>query len=247
MKRGGRPVKKAHKGQTVTIELPLYDKSKKKIQQGLLFRVDVRKRRRHEGKSFGEVKRRDVECPVAEKKKIFHILERIHLSKEVHRPSDRPQSKGSQPSASFFSDRKKMQQVKWWIKLTSLPLAQQRFPVEPDSLIVPLTPSLFDGCIEELKKGNKLYQPFTWALPPIISDKKIPWFSSAIEQLIKLGFTSFQVGHISQVKLFEQASKGQKNLQLFSDYTVSVLNSSCLLFGEDLGLRGMVLSPEIEE
>ncbi len=59
--------------------------------------------------------------------------------------------------------------------------------------------------------------------------------------LMRTGFRSFQLGHISQVALF-----GREKVQLFADYTLNLLNSQAMAMVGEVGLSRAQAAIEVD-
>jgi len=69
-------------------------------------------------------------------------------------------------------------------------------------------------------------------LPPVVMENELARYRRQIDVLLRTGFRSFQLGHISQLELFA----GEK-VHLFADYTCNVMNSQSALLLDFLGIK----------
>jgi putative protease len=72
-----------------------------------------------------------------------------------------------------------------------------------------------------------------WSLPPVILESDLDFFTKTIGQLIRRGYRTFQLGHLSQLQFFQKKPR----LTLAADYTLNVLNSQALTQLYELGLQ----------
>lgn len=80
-----------------------------------------------------------------------------------------------------------------------------------------------------------------WALPPIIMESELGRYHKQITLLMRTGFRSFQLGHISQVALF-----GREKVQLFADYTMNLLNSQAIAMVGEIGFSRAQAAIEVD-
>jgi putative protease len=64
---------------------------------------------------------------------------------------------------------------------------------------------------------------------------------SLVASLIRSGFRSFQIGHLSQVSLF-----GKERVHLFGDYTLNLMNAQAIKIAGDLGLEAVQVAVELD-
>ena len=80
----------------------------------------------------------------------------------------------------------------------------------------------------------------TWCLPPILFEGEQVRLNKQIQLLIRSGFRSFQLGHITQFTFFQKSQR----VYLSSDYTVNLLNSQAVTMMEEGGIEEAQLSIE---
>ncbi len=121
--------------------------------------------------------------------------------------------------------------LEWWLKIDSLKILFGDMPFSPDHFLLSFEKQMVSqaGVIKNtLGQKSRLV---VWALPPIIMESEITRYHKQISLLLRSGFRSFQLGHISQLALF-----GKEKVQLFADYTFNVLNSQAMALLAESGI-----------
>jgi putative protease len=80
-----------------------------------------------------------------------------------------------------------------------------------------------------------------WALPPVVLENDLAKLRKQVHLLLRSGFRSFQIAHLSQKALF-----GKERVHLCSDYTLNLTNSKALGFVAQTGLEAAQLSIEMD-
>ncbi|THB71803.1 MAG: U32 family peptidase [Desulfobulbaceae bacterium] len=81
-----------------------------------------------------------------------------------------------------------------------------------------------------------------WALPMVSHDRDMVLLKKRIRILLRSGYRSFQIAHLSQHILFENDS-----VRLFGDYSLNLLNSQALMMTAEMGLQGTQLAIETDK
>jgi putative protease len=127
-----------------------------------------------------------------------------------------------------------------WLRVDSprLILGKQLFV--PDRYVINLDRKIM-GSVGDIKRflGRNMRSAI-WALPAVLNDSSFEQIRKNISILIKSGFKTFQVAHLSQIELFE----GER-VQLFGDYSLNLMNSQALHLVSKLDFRGYQLSIEM--
>ncbi|NOQ45816.1 MAG: U32 family peptidase [Desulfobulbaceae bacterium] len=247
LKIKGKPVQQGRVGQKVQILFAGGLKTLKRgVFHGLLFRVDVRSRKIGTKKggrlSFAKTRKK----PVYDRRLVERILDTLHwhpvrICKSPGTALKRYEFKGKKPR-----DSRRRPDI--WIRLQSLKSLGHRFPVRPNRFLVVLSR---ENISEKNKRGAKLRKQqalIIWELPPIIAEKDLAWYQQAVEQLLQDGFCEFQLGHCSQVGLFDRKGDGHTTdrLRLYGGYTFNVLNSGALQAVHNLQMAGVQFSLETD-
>lgn len=129
-----------------------------------------------------------------------------------------------------------------WLRVDSprLILGKQLFV--PDRYVINLDRKIM-GAVGDIKRflGRNM-RSVIWALPPVINDSSYAQIKKPLSSLIKSGFKTFQIAHLSQIELFE----GER-VQLFGDYSLNLMNSQALHLVSKLDFRGLQLSIEMNK
>lgn len=137
----------------------------------------------------------------------------------------------------------------YFLRLEDLSYLRQRLERKPRGYIVVLSP-------ESLAQFGKsrlpapIRQQLVWGLPPIIDEENLPFYRREIANLVGKGFTSWQIAHLSHLRLFDfPDSPGRRQRQpliLYGHYTLNILNSAALFFYETAGLIGGQIAVETD-
>ena len=109
----------------------------------------------------------------------------------------------------------------------------------PDRFLLPITKE--NLALTGQLKGylGRRMRDLTWCLPAIVFESEQSRLQKQIQQLIRSGFRSFQIGHITQFTYF-----GKERVYLSSDFTVNLMNSQALRLMEEGGMEYAQLSIE---
>ena len=131
--------------------------------------------------------------------------------------------------------------MEWWLKLDSVKPLLGRIELGADRYMLPLDRYNISQAGELKKRLGKQTRNITWALPPILADRDMARLAKQIDTLIRTGYRCYQLGHISQLRLFE----GQK-VFLSGDYTLNLMNNQALLMAAETGLECAQLAIEAD-
>ncbi len=131
--------------------------------------------------------------------------------------------------------------LEWWLKTDSVKTLLGDMPLSPDRILLSFDKQILSqaGKIKTIL-GAKV-RMVIWALPPIIMESELSRYHKQIALLMRTGFRSFQLGHISQVALF-----GREKVQLFADYTLNLLNSQAMAMVGEIGLSRAQAAIEVD-
>jgi U32 family peptidase len=120
--------------------------------------------------------------------------------------------------------------LEWWLKTDSVKALSADMLFSPDRFLLAFTKQNLSqaGKIKTTLGGKA--RMIVWALPPLIMEGELSRFHKQIVLLMRTGFRTFQLGHISQAMLF-----GKEKVQLFADYTCNLLNSQAMALAGELG------------
>ncbi len=126
--------------------------------------------------------------------------------------------------------RKKMP-LEWWLKTDSLKLLQGDLPFTPDRYLLSFNKQTVLQAGKLKGALGAKARLVTWALPPLIMENDLARVRKQIQLLLRTGFRSFQLGHLSQ-KLFFAGEKAH----LFADYTANLFNNQAVAMVGDSGI-----------
>lgn len=131
--------------------------------------------------------------------------------------------------------------VEWWLKTDSLKTLLADLPFSPDRFLLSFDKQMLSQA-GTIKGGlGKRSRMVTWALPPLIMENDLARCRKQIHLLIRSGFRSFQLGHLSQIALFA----GEK-VHLSADYTCNLMNNQAVALIGGLGLEKAQASIEMD-
>ena len=240
MKLGQRYVDQASSGETVHLEVP-GDKI-----QAAGGKIDVYKQDVRENPEGSKVLNERVDLfqhnvKLLEKKLISPI--RV-IRQRLQLQSSEKEQAAEQKSTTFQQVKKgggKGRNLELWLKTDSAKLVTRKLPFTPDYLLLTMNKKLLSQAAGIKKYLGKRSRNVIWALPPVIFEREIGTYRKQIEQLVRSGYRSFQLGHCSQIMLF-----GDKRVRLFGDYTLNPANSEALSMLAENGLEGAQLAIELD-
>lgn len=127
-----------------------------------------------------------------------------------------------------------------WLRVDTCRQILGQQPVIPDRYVINLDKQNISSAGEIKRFLGRNMRSVIWALPPVLNDSAYGKIKRSISGLIKSGFKTFQIGHLSQIELFE----GER-VQLFGDYSLNLMNSQALDLVSKLDFRGVQLSIEM--
>jgi U32 family peptidase len=131
--------------------------------------------------------------------------------------------------------------IEWWLKTDSPRVVLGRLPFVPDHLLLTIEKNMI-GEIGRIRQylGQKA-RHVIWALPPVLPGVELGRIRTAIASLIRSGFKSFQIGHLSQIALF-----GNERLHLSGDYTMNLANDQAVMLAGQAGLEAVQAAIELD-
>lgn len=189
-------------------------------------RKDISQLRRQLSRHLQDIKWKAWEC--------------CHLVDEVGKASA-PKPAGRRP----YQGKKRGGSVKvpleWWLKMDAVKPLLGPLPVKPDRYVVTLDRQNANQAGQLKRALGKQARNVTWSLPPIMLDRELGRMKKHISLLIRTGFRCFQLGHLSQVDLFQ----GEK-VFLSADYSLNMLNNQSLLLAAEAGFESGQLAIEAD-
>lgn len=248
--RAGTVVEQAETGEQVQVLLPT-EASNIKAGAVELYKVDVRERPVVGGAgvdlpSSHEMRTRVSAIQERRKGRVTMITREVCLTadKEARLPSlgVKGKSDGRLRGGQRKSGPAKVKPpLEWWLKTDSVRLLREQLPFSPDRFLVPVDKAALSQ-IGQLKRylGQGIRR-ITWYLPPIVPEQELPQLQKQVVTLVRSGFKSFQIGHLSQFRMFQ----GER-VHLSGDYTLNLMNNQALAFLQDLGAEAAQLSIEAD-
>jgi len=156
---------------------------------------------------------------------------------EIITPRKYVSKKGKSPS------RKIKLPIDSWLRVDHAKMLFNPLPFVPDRYLLSITKSNLTQ-VGQLKRylGRRI-RDLTWCLPPVIFEGEQHKFTKHIQLLMRSGFRSFQLGHITQFTFFQK----EQRVYLSSDYTISLMNSQAVTLVEEGGLEAAQLSIENDQ
>ncbi len=157
------------------------------------------------------------------------------------------------------------QPLPWWLKVDDLMILRKITDLVPDRLVVVLSPV----SLRQFKRqgvSGPLRRGMVWALPPVIVEEDLPFFTQAVVYLARHDFMDWQIGHISQKLIFQEAAmtlaapggrpaKGRRrrppsmkprSFRLYGHYSLNIMNTFALREAAALGIRQPQISLEAD-
>lgn len=147
---------------------------------------------------------------------------------------------GARPGSK--RDRGPKLPLEWWLRVDSVRTLHEKMVLTPDRFLIELNRQNVQQAGQLKKMLGKRMRSVIWALPTIISDRGISKYQKLIRTLIRAGFRSFQIGHLSQVSFF-----GGERVFLSGDYSLNIINNQALLATAEAGLEGVQLAIEADK
>ncbi len=248
MVKGREKVDRAGAGETVHLKLPaeIVSPGQQKID---LYKVDVKNQPQINDESFGLPSRQQMLDLVAraqssQRGRVAAVCREVCLTDEKAAALPPLFQKGKGDGRLRAGQRKSgtvkvKLPLEWWLRTDSLQLLQGNLPFTPDRFLLPLD----RNSVSQAGQLKRLLGPgvrnLSWCLPPLLFESELASFQKQLALLIRSGFKSFQLGHISQAWLF----RGER-VHLSCDYTVSIMNNQALAAVQRLGVEAAQLSIE---
>lgn len=130
-----------------------------------------------------------------------------------------------------------------WLRVDLAKSLYKPLPFVPDRYLIPINKANLCQTGQLKRYLGRRIRDLTWCLPPVLFEGEQNKFRKQIQLLIRSGFRSFQLGHITQFTFFQN----EQRVYLSSDYTVSLLNSQAVTLVEEGGLEAAQLSIESDQ
>lgn len=141
------------------------------------------------------------------------------------------------------STRKIKSPLDLWLRVDSAKVLFKQLPLNPTRFLIPINRTNMSQTGQLKSYLGRRIRDLTWCLPPVLFEGEQIRLKKQIHSLIRSGFRSFQLGHITQFTFFQN----EQRVYLSSDYTVSLLNSQAVTLMEEGGLVAAQLSIECDK
>ena len=147
---------------------------------------------------------------------------------------------GSQGPKGVQKQGSRAQASELWLRIDSPRQILGKQPFIPDRYVINIDRRIMAsvGVIKRFLGRNM--RSVIWALPAVLNDSSFEQMKKSLGTLIRSGFRTFQIAHLSQIELFED-----ERVQLYGDYTLNLMNSQALSLMAKLDFRGFQLSIEM--
>ncbi len=140
------------------------------------------------------------------------------------------------------SQKRVKQPLDLWLRINSAKTLCKRMPFNPDRFLLPVTKSNLSQTGQLKRYLGRRVRDLTWCLPSIVFEGEQNTLRKQIQLLIRSGFRSFQIGHITQFAFFKK-----ERVFLSCDYTLNLLNSQAVRLMEEGGMEAVQLSIESDK
>jgi U32 family peptidase len=160
------------------------------------------------------------------------VLDAEEIAGVTHKPRNTGKKGGK-------SNKKEKFPLDFWLRTDQAKTLLGRLPFVPDRFLLPITKE--NLALTGQLKGHlgRRMRDLTWCLPAIVFESEQNRLYKQVQQLIRSGFRSFQLGHITQFTYF-----GKERVYLCSDFTVNLMNSQAIRLMEEGGMEYAQLSIE---
>ncbi|MCF8056337.1 MAG: U32 family peptidase [Desulfocapsa sp.] len=138
-----------------------------------------------------------------------------------------------------FPEKRVKNPIDLWLRINSAKTLFMGMEFFPDRFLLPITKSNLSQTGQLKRYLGKRVRDLTWCLPPILFEGGLDTLQKQIQLLIRSGFRSFQIGHVTQVEFFKK-----ERVYLSADYTLNLLNSQAVKMIEEGGMEAAQLSIE---
>lgn len=241
LRREGEQVQQADTGNKVQILVPQWEHlfNAKRID---VYRVDVKKAVRDNSIKLLDFNACKHSVRSIEQSNNTFIMQLLDKAAPPFEDGDLTVARAKRPALGKKggkSGKKSKSPLEIWLRTDSAKVLLSRLPFVPDRFLLPITRENLSQTGQLKKYLGRRMRDLTWCLPAIVFETEQIRLKNQIKQLIRSGFRSFQIGHITQFTFF-----GKERVFLSSDYTVSLLNSQAVRLMEEGGMEYAQLSIE---
>ncbi len=132
----------------------------------------------------------------------------------------------------------------WWLKIDSINSLKNIGGQTPDKVLFAVDKESI-AQIVQINGIRKRFKGVVLALPPIIEEDNVAHFQRAIQKLLQTGQNEWQISHLGQLQFFARHSG--KNLRIYGDFSLNVLNGLTAYQLKEFKLAGCQLSIEADK
>ncbi len=243
---GGKSVGDAQKGDLVLLALP---KEVGLQRQGVTELYIVDKRNTKGLSHRGNLKTGNIQKQLTEtKKRIARKLQFIRsnigcdgldIPNKIHRTQHQSHKNKAPFKRGRGGQSLKKLPLELWLKTDNIKNIQYRMPFIPDHFLLVMEKNMVRQAGQIKRLLGKGSRKVIWSLPSILFESDVKMVKKQIQMLLRTGFRSFQIGHMSQVELF-----GNERVHLYGDYTLNLTNNQAVHLAGLIGLTGVQLAIE---
>ncbi len=238
----GLSVEEVQAGQMVNIELP--DDFPHSVSGPIeVFKVDVGTQviNIDDKNQLAAAKKRLAAITSEQKKRIEAIRGRAlgHYQPGKKKKTTLKQKSGQRGHRSAHKQRQSS--FEYWLKLDTVEPLLHKSVIKADRFIVEINQKNVASSGMLKRYLGRSIRNVIWSLPPILLEREFGRIRKAIFSLIRSGFVNFQIGHISQVELFD----GDR-IHLHGGYTLNLMNHQAIDWAIKGGLESVQLSIELD-
>ncbi len=238
---GKKQIESAQSGKQVEILLP--DNFPSSVSGKVeLFKVDV---------VSGRVEPDHENALRAAKKKMANIRseqsrKNEYVSRQVLdnvRPKEHRATTKQRGGKNFVRKQKQPQRssLELWLRLDSAAPLLYKLPIKADRYILQINQQNVSAAGRLKQYYGKSIRNIIWSLPPILLENEQRRLRRSLKSLIRSGYVNFQIGHISQIDLFQNS-----RVHLNGDYTLNLMNHLAIDWAARGGLEATQLSIELD-
>jgi len=132
--------------------------------------------------------------------------------------------------------------MEWWLRLDSPKiLLSGKLPLSPDRYLLRFDRQMLAQAGQIRRELGSRARGVIWELPPVIFEGETSRFRSKITQLLRSGFRSFQLAHLSQKRYFED-----EKVHLYGGPSLNIMNTAAVLTTADVGCDGGQIAMELD-
>lgn len=133
-------------------------------------------------------------------------------------------------------------QYQLWLKIDQPEPVFGKPVLVPDRYLISMSKATLSAAGQIKKYLGKNMRSVVWSLPLVSHDRDSTLLRKRIKILLRSGYRSFQISHLSQRLLFDNNA-----VRLFGDYSLNLLNSVALSMVAEMGFHGTQMAIETDK